>query len=37
MSPAPGEKAPVFRPIDRLPDQRRGWHVHRMIFAQAFE
>ena len=23
-----GEKAPVFRPIDRLTDQRRGWHIH---------
>ena len=26
--PRTGEKAPVFRPIDRLTDQRRGWHVH---------
>jgi len=26
--PRPGEKAPVFRPIDRLTDQRRGCHVH---------
>jgi hypothetical protein len=23
-----GEKAPVFRPIDRLTDQRRGCPVH---------